>query len=70
MSDREIGEAVGLGHSTIQKRRVQLGLAGHAFTGDEKWKDPDVVRAAIGDRMRGNSYKQGWAPGQKHGRSE
>jgi hypothetical protein len=70
MSDSEIGDVVGLAKRTVRDRRLKLGLEAHVFTGDEKWRDPEAVREVVGARMRGKSYKQGWAPGQKHGRKE
>jgi transposase len=66
-SDYEIGQVVGMARATVRDHRYRLGLEAHTFTGDEKWKDPEAVRRQVGDRMRGNNFKQGWGPGQKHG---
>lgn len=67
-SDSEIGEAIGMSGKGVASRRRALGITANVFTGDEKWRDPDAVKEAIGARMRGNSYKQGWGVGQKHGK--
>jgi hypothetical protein len=59
-SDSEIAEAVGMSASHVNKIRRELGLPAHRFTGDEKWRDPEAVRAAISARKKGNHDKRGW----------
>lgn len=63
-SDNEIADALGLDRSSVRNRRIKLGLEAHTFTGDEKWRDPEAVKQKIGDRMRGQHYKQGWKKGE------
>lgn len=58
MSDSEIAEALGLGKTTVGEVRRRLGLPGHQFSGDEKWRDPEAVRAQISERNKGMSNKQ------------
>lgn len=57
-SDREIGRALGMPWRTVGSVRRRLGIPGHQFSGDEKWGDPDAVRAAISERNRGKSNSQ------------
>ena len=63
-SDGEIADALGISREVVRGVRKRLGLEAHVFKGDEKWKNPEEVRRKIGDRMRGQHYKQGWKKGE------
>lgn len=58
MSDSEIGDALGLVKSVVQRVRTKMGLPAHHFSGDEKWRDPAAVRAQISELNKGKSNAQ------------